>query len=104
MEIRGALAPLLTTLEKRAVLIALSAAYMLVQLASLPVGLSRPTPARHFGACIDDSAWLVVIYLLMLGAFVMPDAHPVSYFPHTPASARASSSSRRTAAGDSASA
>lgn len=69
--IRGALAPLLTTLEKRAVLIALSAAYMLVQLASLPVGLSRPTPARHFGAGIDDSAWLVVIYLLILGAFVM---------------------------------
>lgn len=40
----GALAPLLSTPQRRAVLIALSSAYMLVQLSSLPVALSLPTP------------------------------------------------------------
>lgn len=71
MGIRSMLAPLLTTAEKRAVLIALSSAYMLVQLSSLPVALSLPTLARYFETGIDDAAWLVVIYLLMLGSFVM---------------------------------
>lgn len=82
MGIRGALAPLLTTPEKRAVLIALSSAYMLVQLSSLPVALSLPTLARYFGTGIDDSAWLVVIYLLMLGAFVMPAARLGDRYGH----------------------
>ena len=71
MGIRAVLAPLLTTAEKRSVLIALSSAYMLVQLSSLPVALSLPTLAEYFGTGVDDAAWLVVIYLLTLGAFVM---------------------------------
>ena len=71
MGLGGALGPLVSTPERRAVLISLSAAYMLVQLSSLPVALSLPTLARVFDTSVDDAAWIVVIYLLMLGAFVM---------------------------------
>ena len=67
----GVLRPLLSTRERRDVLIALSAAYMLVQLSSLPVALSIPTLAEHFGASIGDVAWMVVVYLMMLGGLVM---------------------------------
>ena len=52
-------------------LIALSSAYMLVQLSSLPVALSIPTLAEYFGASIGDVAWMVVVYLMMLGGLVM---------------------------------
>ena len=67
----GVLRPLLSTRERRDVLIALSSAYMLVQLSSLPVALSIPTLAEHFGASIGDVAWMVVVYLMMLGGLVM---------------------------------
>ena len=78
----GALAPLVTTPERRAVLIALSSAYMLVQLSSLPVALSLPTLARHFDRGVDDAAWMVVIYLLTLGAFVMLGARLGDRYGH----------------------
>ena len=67
----GVLRPLLSTRERRDVLIALSSAYMLVQLSSLPVALSIPTLAEHFNASIGDVAWMVVVYLAMLGGLVM---------------------------------
>ena len=67
----GVLRPLLSTRERRDVLIALSSAYMLVQLSSLPVALSIPTLAEHFGASIGDVAWMVIVYLMMLGGLVM---------------------------------
>jgi MFS family permease len=67
----GVLKPLLSTRERRDVLIALSAAYMLVQLSSLPVALSLPTLAEYFKTGIDDVAWMVIVYLMMLGALVM---------------------------------
>ena len=78
----GALAPLLTTPERRAVLIALSSAYMLVQLSSLPVALSLPTLADHFNRGVDDAAWMVVMYLLTLGAFVMLGARLGDRYGH----------------------
>ena len=78
----GALAPLVTTPERRAVLIALSSAYMLVQLSSLPVALSLPTLARHFDRGVADAAWMVVIYLLTLGAFVMLGARLGDRYGH----------------------
>ena len=78
----GALAPLVTTPERRAVLIALSSAYMLVQLSSLPVALSLPTLARHFNRGVADAAWMVVIYLLTLGAFVMLGARLGDRYGH----------------------
>ena len=78
----GALAPLLTTPQRRAVLIALSSAYMLVQLSSLPVALSLPTLAEHFNRGVDDAAWMVVMYLLTLGAFVMLGARLGDRYGH----------------------
>ena len=78
----GALAPLLSTPQRRAVLIALSSAYMLVQLSSLPVALSLPTLAEHFNRGVDDAAWMVVLYLLTLGAFVMLGARLGDRYGH----------------------
>ncbi len=74
--------PLLSTPDRRAVLIALSSAYMLVQLSSLPVALSLPTLANYFGQGVDDAAWIVVLYLLALGAFVMLGARLGDRYGH----------------------
>ena len=52
-------------------MLALTAAYMLVQLSSLPVALSLPTLADYFDTTVDDAAWVVVVYLLMLGSTVL---------------------------------
>ena len=52
-------------------LLALTSAYMLVQLSSLPVALSLPTLGEVFGVSISDAAWVVVMYLLVLGGFVL---------------------------------
>ena len=40
-------------------------------MASLPVAISIPTLAERFDTTIDDTAWIVIIYLLMLGGFVL---------------------------------
>lgn len=50
---------------------ALTGASMLVQFSSLPVALSIPTLSEYFGTGIADTAWLVIVYLLVLGSFVM---------------------------------
>ena len=63
--------PLLVTRERREVLLALTSAYMLVQLSSLPVALTLPTLGEVFGVSISDAAWVVVMYLLVLGGFVL---------------------------------
>ena len=50
---------------------ALTAAYMMVQLSSLPVALSLPSLAEYFNTGIDEVAWIVIVYLLMLGSLVL---------------------------------
>lgn len=74
--------PLMEDRKRREVLIALSAAYMLVQLSSLPVALSLPTLADYFNTGVDDTAWIVIIYLAMLGSFVMLAARLGDRFGH----------------------
>ena len=71
MGIRSAIGPLVSTPQRRAVLLALTSAYMLVQLSSLPVALSLPSLAKYFNTGVDEAAWLVIIYLLALGSFVL---------------------------------
>ena len=39
-------------------MLAVTAAYMLVQLSSLPVALSLPALAKYFDTSIDDAAWV----------------------------------------------
>ena len=63
--------PLLVSRQRREVLLAVTAAYMLVQLSSLPVALSLPTLADYFDTGIDEAAWVVIVYLLMLGSVVL---------------------------------
>ena len=46
---------------------------MLVQLSSLPVALSLPTLSEHFGPSIEDVAWVVIVYLLVLMAARLGD-------------------------------
>lgn len=61
---------------------AVTAAYMLVQLSSLPVAISLPTIAEYFGAGIDEAAWIVIIYLAMLGGFVLLGARLGDRYGH----------------------
>ena len=68
--------------ERRDVLVALTSAYMLVQLSSLPVALSLPTLSDHFGTSIEDAAWIVIVYLLMLGSLVLLGARLGDRFGH----------------------
>lgn len=82
MDLARVVRPLLASRERRKVLFALTSAYMLVQLSSLPVALSLPTLADHFGTSIDDAAWIVIVYLLMLGSLVLLGARLGDRFGH----------------------
>ena len=78
----SAMRPLVHTKGRRETLLALTAAYMLVQLSSLPVAIALPTIAKAFDTGVDDAAWLVIIYLMMLGAFVLLGARMGDRFGH----------------------
>ena len=82
MSVMSALRPLVYTRRRRETLLALTAAYMLVQLSSLPVAIALPTIAKAFDTGVDDAAWLVIIYLMMLGAFVLLGARMGDRFGH----------------------
>ena len=60
----------------------LTVAYMLTQLSSLPVAISLPTLANHFETTIDDAAWIVIIYLLMMGSLVLLAARLGDHYGH----------------------
>ena len=75
-------APLVDTRQRREVLVALTAAYMMVQLSSLPVALSLPSLAEYFDTGIDEVAWMVIVYLLMLGSLVLLMARLGDRFGH----------------------
>ncbi len=74
--------PLVDTRQRREVLVAVTAAYMLVQLSSLPVALSLPTLADYFSTSIDDAAWIIIVYLLMLGSLVLLSARLGDRYGH----------------------
>ena len=78
----GFIKPLLASKKRREVIIALTGAQMLVQLSSLPVALSLPTLADYFETSIADTAWIVIIYLAMLGSFVMLAARMGDRYGH----------------------
>ena len=78
----GAVRPLLSTRTRKEALLGLTAAYMLVQLSSLPVALSLPTLSKHFDTSIDDAAWVVIVYLLVLGSLVLLAARLGDRFGH----------------------
>ena len=83
MAMLGAITPLLSSRTRKEVLLGLTAAYMLVQLSSLPVALSLPTLAKHFNTSIDDVAWIIIVYLLVLGSLVLLAARLGDRFGHT---------------------
>ena len=64
-------------------MLAITAAYMLVQLSSLPVALALPSLATYFGTSIDDAAWVIVVYLLMLGSTVLLAARLGDRYGHS---------------------
>ena len=64
-------------------MLAITAAYMLVQLSSLPVALSLPSLATYFGTSIGDAAWVIVVYLLMLGSTVLLAARVGDRYGHS---------------------
>ena len=74
--------PLISTERRREVLTAVTVASMLVQLSSMPVALSIPTLAKQFNTSISEVAWIVIIYLLMLGSLVLIAARLGDRFGH----------------------
>ena len=82
MGLLSVLGPLVSSRERRTVLLAVTSAYMMVQLSSLPVAISLPTLADRFGTSIGDAAWIVIIYLLMLGSLVLLGARLGDRFGH----------------------
>ena len=83
MNVFNVIRPLMSTPQRRSVLLGISGAYMLVQLSSLPVALSLPSIAEHFDTSIADAAWIVIIYLVMLGSFVLFAARLGDRYGHT---------------------
>ena len=63
-------------------MLGLTAAYMLVQISSLPVALSLPALADHFQTGVDDAAWIVIAYLVMVGSLVLLAARLGDRFGH----------------------
>ncbi len=63
--------PLMTTKQRRYVLLGTTSGYMLIQILSLPVALSVPTLAEHFSVEIAEASWIVIAYLLGLGSCVL---------------------------------
>ena len=63
-------------------LLGITAAYMLVQISSLPVALSLPALADHFETGVDDAAWIVIAYLVMVGSLVLLAARLGDRFGH----------------------
>ena len=74
LTILGDMRQLLSTPIRKEALLGLAGAYMLVQLSSLPIALSLPTLAEYFDTNIEDTAWVVIVYLLVLGSLVLPAA------------------------------
>ena len=72
----------MSTPRKRSVLLGLTAAYMLVQISSLPIALSLPSLADYFNTGIDDAAWIVIAYLVMVGSLVLLAARLGDRFGH----------------------
>ena len=76
-------AELFDTTSKRRVLVALSMAYMLVQIASFPVALSIPSIADHFDTSLASASWVVVAELLALGSTVFLAARMGDRYGHS---------------------
>ena len=74
---------LFDTPYKRRVLVALSMAYLLVQVSSFPVALSLPTIADHFDTSLASASWVVVAELLALGSTVFLAARLGDRYGHT---------------------
>ncbi len=55
---------------RRQVLLGLTAAYLLVQVASFPVALALPTIADEFLVDVETAAWIMIAELLALGSTV----------------------------------
>ena len=83
VNLRNMVGPLLATRQRREVLLALTAGYMLIQLSSLPVALAVPSLADYFDAGIDEAAWIVIAYLLGLGSFVLLGARLGDRYGHS---------------------
>jgi len=73
---------LMSSRTRKETMLGLSIAYIMVQLSSLPVALSLPTLSKYFNVSIEDTAWVVIIYLLTLGGLVMVSARLGDRYGH----------------------
>jgi len=82
MKLLDVVRPLISTRERVSVLAGLTSAYMLVQTSSLPVALSLPSLSESFDTGVDDAAWIVIAYLVMVGSLVLLSARLGDRFGH----------------------
>ena len=54
--------------DRREVLLAMTSGQLLVQLSSMPVTLALPSVARHFDVGLQDAAWIIIVNLMVLVA------------------------------------
>ena len=76
--------------DRREVLLAMTSGQLLVQLSSMPVTLALPSVARHFDVSLQDAAWIIIVNLMVLGSTVFIGArlgdrygHPKVFFVGT---------------------
>ena len=76
--------------DRREVLLAMTSGQLLVQLSSMPVTLALPSVARHFDVSLQDAAWIIIVNLMVLGSTVFLGArlgdrygHPRVFFVGT---------------------
>ena len=79
----NAIKPLVSTKERRTVLLAVTAAYTLVQLSALPVALAVPSLADVFNTDIQGASWVIIVYLLVLGSLVLVAARLGDRYGHS---------------------
>ena len=79
----NAILDIIDTPERRRVLIGVTSAQILIQISSLPIALSVPSIARHYGSSLTETTWIVIAYLITLGGFSMTMARFGDRFGHS---------------------
>ena len=77
------LGEIFSTRTRKEALLGLVAGYMLVQLSSLPIALALPSLSVYFNTSIENTAWVVIISLLVLGSLVLLAARLGDRLGHT---------------------
>ena len=83
MKILSSYKEVVTSRDRREVLLAMTSGQLLVQLSSMPVTLALPSVARHFDVGLQEAAWIIIVNLMVLGSTVFLGARLGDRYGHT---------------------